>query len=190
MPLGAPFQTVPKSGWRPRSMPILAINAVEFGSTGAAEMSVFHALSGGKKRNNRSCARADGHCANRITRGTAAAPARKERRRTLRSNGLQKRTALGKGPGPSAARLLSAIRVCIAHDGYAQCCSAPTTSTLASLRSRYMCIATYCPRQLARSVVATHHSLSFELETRQTPGRHELARHAQQQALVQPTADS
>src|SRR2546425_2257061 len=48
MPFGAPSQTVPKSGCRPVLRPMLAINAAEFGSTGAPEISWFQGLSGGK----------------------------------------------------------------------------------------------------------------------------------------------
>src|SRR5215831_20541118 len=49
MPFGAPSQTVPKSGCtRFVAPPQLLINVVELGSTGSAEMSVFHALSAGK----------------------------------------------------------------------------------------------------------------------------------------------
>src|SRR6476469_4940356 len=49
MPFGAPSQTVPKSGCtRFVAPPQLLISVVEFGSTGWAEMSVFHGLSAGK----------------------------------------------------------------------------------------------------------------------------------------------
>src|SRR5512132_3200125 len=49
MPLGAPSHTVPKSGCTFRvEPPQLLMSVVEFGSTGWAEMSVFHGLSAGK----------------------------------------------------------------------------------------------------------------------------------------------
>src|SRR5687767_717085 len=47
MPFGAPFHTVPKSACRPVDRPILAIKVAELGSTGSAETSWFHGLSGG-----------------------------------------------------------------------------------------------------------------------------------------------
>src|SRR4051794_3043893 len=47
MPLGAPFQTVPKSGCSPVVRPMLAIRLAEFGSTGSWETSRFQALSVG-----------------------------------------------------------------------------------------------------------------------------------------------
>src|SRR4051812_24755042 len=47
MPLGAPFQTVPKSGCSPVVRPMLAIRLVELGSTGSWETSRFQGLSGG-----------------------------------------------------------------------------------------------------------------------------------------------
>src|SRR3954462_8421983 len=51
MPLGAPSHTVPKSGCtRFVAPPQLLISVVEFGSTGCAEMSVFHGLSAGNTR--------------------------------------------------------------------------------------------------------------------------------------------
>src|SRR5690606_32805230 len=49
MPLGAPFQVVPKSGCRLR-MPQLAMSVAEFGSTGALAMLVFQGLSFGNGR--------------------------------------------------------------------------------------------------------------------------------------------
>ena len=46
--MGAPSHSpAPKSGCSPRVSPMLAISAAESGSTGALEMSVFHALSAG-----------------------------------------------------------------------------------------------------------------------------------------------
>src|SRR5437870_5373654 len=48
MPLGAPFQVVPKSGCRPVVSPMLAISFAESGSTGWVEMSWFHGLLSGK----------------------------------------------------------------------------------------------------------------------------------------------
>src|SRR3954467_4106819 len=50
MPLGAPAQTVPKSGCSPVFNPMLAISAAEFGSTADPETSVFQGLSAGKQR--------------------------------------------------------------------------------------------------------------------------------------------
>src|SRR4051794_40153856 len=51
MPFGAPFHTVPKSGWRPRSSPPqLASSVDEAGSTGSPDASRFQALSVGKGR--------------------------------------------------------------------------------------------------------------------------------------------
>src|SRR6476659_1794752 len=51
MPFGAPFHTVPKSGWRPRSSPPqLASSVDEAGSTGSPDTSRFHGLSAGKGR--------------------------------------------------------------------------------------------------------------------------------------------
>src|SRR3954470_2569482 len=49
MPFGAPFHTVPKSGWRPRSSPPqLASSVDDAGSTGSPDTSRFHGLSAGK----------------------------------------------------------------------------------------------------------------------------------------------
>src|SRR5579862_4739422 len=48
IPLGAPWYTVPKSGWSWLLLPQLAMRAAELGSTGALEMSVFHGLEAGK----------------------------------------------------------------------------------------------------------------------------------------------
>src|SRR5687767_8176965 len=48
MPIGPPFQNVPKSGWRCSDAPIDATHAVDRSCTGYAEMSVFHGLSAGK----------------------------------------------------------------------------------------------------------------------------------------------
>src|SRR3954451_4763905 len=51
MPFGAPFHTVPKSGWRPRSSPPqLASSVDDAGSTGSPDTSRFHGLSAGKGR--------------------------------------------------------------------------------------------------------------------------------------------
>src|SRR3954469_3091123 len=49
MPLGDPFQIVPKSAWSPRD-PHDAMSCADAASTGAPEMSAFHALSAGKGR--------------------------------------------------------------------------------------------------------------------------------------------
>ena len=48
LPIGAPFQTVPKSGCSPLSRPIDAMNWADCGWTGRREMSWFHGLSAGK----------------------------------------------------------------------------------------------------------------------------------------------
>src|SRR5438093_740879 len=50
MPLGAPCQTVPKSGCSGRSLPMPAIRLAELGSTGAFETSWFQGLSSGNRR--------------------------------------------------------------------------------------------------------------------------------------------
>ena len=49
--MGAPFQTVPKSGCRLVSDPMLAMKFPESGCSGYWEMSVFQALVAGKSRN-------------------------------------------------------------------------------------------------------------------------------------------
>src|SRR6185436_3922102 len=48
MPIGSPFQNVPKSGCRNFVEPMKLTYAAELGSMGYPEMSVFHGLSGGK----------------------------------------------------------------------------------------------------------------------------------------------
>ena len=49
MPIGAPeYNPDPKSGWSPVPRPMPLIRALELVSTGAVEMSVFHALLIGK----------------------------------------------------------------------------------------------------------------------------------------------
>jgi len=48
MPIGPPFQNVPKSGWRNRVAPMKLTYVAELACTGYPEMSVFHGLSGGK----------------------------------------------------------------------------------------------------------------------------------------------